>query len=148
MALLSADRDHVVVRRGLILGTVLSALLAGYGLLVYPANLNDGLASLTYGLLLGLLLAGYGAISLRMTQTRTAISAVALRHGAIWGLLFGALWLVEVLAGNLGFELSAGTCDCNVKITQPHQSRALTYSYPLFYRRIGDPQSFVATLAL
>ena len=101
-----AERDHGFVRRGLILGVVLSTLLAGYGLVRYPATLNDGTASAVYGLLLALLLAGYGAIAFRMTQTKTEMAAIALRHGAVWGVLFGGLWLVEVLAGNLGFELA------------------------------------------
>ena len=68
---------------------------AGYGLIVYPANLNAGPASVVYSLLLVLLLIGYGASALRMTQTRTAISAAALRQGARWA-VFSALWLVEV----------------------------------------------------
>ncbi len=106
MSVVSTDRDHAVVRRGLGVGIVLSTLLVAYGLVRYPANLNDDPASVVYGLLLILLLAGYGAITFRLTRTRTAVAAVALRQGAAWGLVFGVLWLVEVLAGNLSFAIA------------------------------------------
>lgn len=103
MALVSADRDHAAVRRGLVVGITLSTLLVGYGLVRYPANLNHSPASLIFGVLLIVLLVGYGVIAFRWMQTRTAAASVALRQGVLWGLRFGTLWLVEVLASNLGF---------------------------------------------
>jgi hypothetical protein len=106
MSTLSAAHDHRAVRRGLLLGTTLSTLLAGYGLIAYPATLTEGLASTTYGLLLVLLLVGYAAIAFRMTQTTTVVATIALQHGARWGLLCSTLWFVEISAGNLGFNFA------------------------------------------
>jgi len=105
MSSVSTARDHGVVRSSLLVGILLGTFLVAYGLVHYPATLNEGTASAVYALLLVVLLAAYCAIAIRLTQTRTEAAAVALRHGAIWGVLVGGFWLVEALAGNLGFDL-------------------------------------------
>ncbi len=91
--------------RRLMQGTLLGGLLlviggVGYSLIRYPALLTIPESGF-YLIPLVILLGSYGWAAFRGTQASTDSARLALQFGWRWGILVGALWMIELWAGNL-----------------------------------------------
>jgi hypothetical protein len=73
-----------------------------FSLVRYPAILPPLARAIPYLTLFALTIAAYVVIILRWARPATPGGMLALSWGVRWGLVIGLLWMIEVLAGNLG----------------------------------------------
>jgi hypothetical protein len=97
------------MRAGLLAGTGLAAALVIAVLVRYPGMLRADAAVFVF---LAVLVAGLATAvlaALAGTRIRHPAWRGAMRDGCRWGLLFGALWVVEMTIANLGYPLGGWT---------------------------------------
>lgn len=97
--------EAAVVRRGLLAGSGLALAVVVVAIATHPRVIDDGRTAVVY---LVFLFAGAVAAllaALAGTSAGGPVWAGARWDGCRWGLLFGALWIVEMLLANLGYGL-------------------------------------------
>jgi hypothetical protein len=96
-------------RIGLFAATGVVAALVLASIAKHPDMLAEGPDVTVYLVALGLGLAVSLGAALWGTRTRNPVARGAMLDGCRWGLLFGALWIVEMVIANLAYAVGSWT---------------------------------------
>jgi hypothetical protein len=99
----ASPHNYAALRYIMLGGLVVALLLVANDLIRYPAIVTSSpLEAVIYLVVLVSLIGIYAIFASRGTHPIYLDTAFAVRQGATFGLLVGAMWIVEVLAGNIG----------------------------------------------
>ncbi len=97
-----AHRNYGMLRLTLLSGVVLCLLASLFSMIRYPGILTPLAVGILYLVLFALTIGAYLVTVIRLSHPATPDTMLALSWGVRWGLLIAALWIIELLAGNLG----------------------------------------------
>jgi hypothetical protein len=98
-------RDVKAIRLGLLAVGAAASVLVASTVIRYPDVLDGGLDTALYLAVLAVGLTVTVAAALVGTRLGGRSWRGAMRYGCRWGLLFGSLWVVEMVIANLGYGL-------------------------------------------
>jgi hypothetical protein len=102
-------RDVKAIRLGLLAVGAVASVLVASTVIRYPDVLDGGLDTAFYLAVLAVGLTVTVAAALVGTRLGGRSWRGAMRYGCRWGLLFGGLWVVEMVIANLGYGLGDWT---------------------------------------